>query len=138
MPCWREWGAVHMPCWMQTSTTRWLCVCLSSFNNSRLWLHTATYVSRKCFMILMPGFDVVLETLSDFRLRLLWPTLESIRTANMQQRQNKFCLFRILKVLHFSIQSTLIRIILYRKCQETFLKWTELPQVRIPTTVKVF
>ena len=26
---WRGWGAVHMPCWMQNSTCRWLCGCLS-------------------------------------------------------------------------------------------------------------
>ena len=26
MPYWRVWGAVHTPCWMQTSTTRWLCL----------------------------------------------------------------------------------------------------------------
>ena len=29
----RGWGAVHNPCWMQTSTTRWLHGCFSSFNN---------------------------------------------------------------------------------------------------------
>ena len=33
MPYWRGWGAVHMTHWMQTSTTRWLRGCLSSFNN---------------------------------------------------------------------------------------------------------
>ena len=27
-----------MPCWMQTSTTRWLHGCASSFNNRSLWL----------------------------------------------------------------------------------------------------
>ena len=30
------WGGVYMPRWMQTSTTRWLHICLSSFNNRRL------------------------------------------------------------------------------------------------------
>ena len=36
VPYWRGGGAVHMPRWKQTSTTRWLCVCLSSFNNTSL------------------------------------------------------------------------------------------------------
>ena len=36
---WRGWVVVHMPHWIQTSTTRWLCVCLSSFHNRRLWYH---------------------------------------------------------------------------------------------------
>ena len=39
VPYWRGWRVVHMPRWMQTSTTRWLQVCLSSFNNRRLWYH---------------------------------------------------------------------------------------------------
>ena len=31
-------GAVHMPCWMQNSTNRWPCGCVSSFNSRRrLW-----------------------------------------------------------------------------------------------------
>ena len=34
-------GAVHMPCWMQNSTSRWLCSCVSSFNNRRLWFFLA-------------------------------------------------------------------------------------------------
>ena len=33
------WDAVHMPPLMQTSTTRWLCGCVSSLNNRRLWYH---------------------------------------------------------------------------------------------------
>ena len=33
---WRGWVAVHKLCWMQTSTTRWLCGCLSSFNSRSL------------------------------------------------------------------------------------------------------
>ena len=32
-------GAVHMPCWMQTPTTRWLRGCVSSFNNRSLWVN---------------------------------------------------------------------------------------------------
>ena len=31
-------GAVHMPCWMQTPTTRWVRGCVSSFNNRSLWV----------------------------------------------------------------------------------------------------
>ena len=34
---WRGWGAVHMPRWKRTSTTRWLHICLCSFNNGSLW-----------------------------------------------------------------------------------------------------
>ena len=39
VPCWRGWGTVimpDMPHWMQTSTTRWLRGCVSSFNNRSL------------------------------------------------------------------------------------------------------
>ena len=38
-PYWRWWGSIHMPHWMQTSTTRWLHGCVSSFNNRSLWLN---------------------------------------------------------------------------------------------------
>ena len=37
MPYWRVWGVVDMPRWMQTSTTRWLHVCLSSFNTMLMY-----------------------------------------------------------------------------------------------------
>ena len=37
-------GAVHMPHWMQTSTTRWLCGCVSSFNSRSLWLNAVHWV----------------------------------------------------------------------------------------------
>ena len=36
VPYVRGWGAVHMPRSMQTSTTRWLHGCVSSFNNRLL------------------------------------------------------------------------------------------------------
>ena len=32
VPYWRG-GAVHMPCWIENTTSRWLCVCVSSLNN---------------------------------------------------------------------------------------------------------
>ena len=32
----QAWSAEHMPHWMQTSTTRWLRGCLSSFNKRSL------------------------------------------------------------------------------------------------------
>ena len=35
---WRGYGAVGIPRWTQNSTSRWLCGCMSSFNNRRLWL----------------------------------------------------------------------------------------------------
>ena len=34
---WRGLGAVHMPHWMQNSTSRWLRGCVSCFNNKSLW-----------------------------------------------------------------------------------------------------
>ena len=34
---WVQWTCLDMPRGMQTSTTRWLRVCLSSFNNRSLW-----------------------------------------------------------------------------------------------------
>ena len=52
-----EGGAVHMPHSMQTFTTRWLCGCVSSFNNRSL-----------CLKLVFPGSKVPW----DFLIWILW------------------------------------------------------------------
>ena len=52
VPYWRGGGAVHMPRWMQNSTSRWLRACVSSFNNrclckDTLWLFVYFHQSEK-------------------------------------------------------------------------------------------
>ena len=48
VPCWRWCGSVHMPRLMQTSTIRWLCGCVSSFNNRSLWFKCTFVQSHNC------------------------------------------------------------------------------------------
>ena len=72
---WRGWGAVHMPRWMQTSTTRWLRVCLSSFNNRSLWL------KRDHFYICSPLCISNFMLLISFSKYLQWLTSRSSSVA---------------------------------------------------------
>ena len=51
MPYWLGLGAVHMPCWMQTSTTRWLRGIVSSFNNRCLWYYLPIITHRLVYFV---------------------------------------------------------------------------------------
>ena len=48
VPYWRWWDAVQIPHWMRTSTTRWLHVCLSSFDYWCLCSYLPKNYSTQC------------------------------------------------------------------------------------------
>ena len=73
MPCWRGLVTVHMPRWMQTSTTRWLRGCVSSFNNRIL-----------CYIITQEFIIVTLKVSE--RIRMNRPDLVVVHVQSRQFR----------------------------------------------------
>ena len=60
---WRGWGTVNMPdmpSWRQTSTARWLCGCVNSFNNTSLWF--SVWIQLLCLCLIRNRFTCLVKS----------------------------------------------------------------------------